>query len=855
MAVGKKYLDLIFRVDTKKAEKSVDGLGKGIKSVGVSGKIASGGLKLMGGGFKAVGMAMKAAGIGLFIGLLSQLTGMFSENQKIMDTFSRIMLKLKPVFDALGEVIAFVAGVLEDLIDMMMGAINWIGSLIGVTDAAAQSQVNMANEVVQLRNDVKLMNAELALTQLAYQKEAELQRQLRDDTSKSIDERIAANEELGRILEEQFEQEVEMANMALELAEKELALDKSNIDLQVAVIEAKTKLAEIDERITSQRSEQLTNLNGLEAERAAKQKERADAVAEQLAAEAKAYEDIRKEMKKNINAVEEDLSLKGQLKSAADEFAKAEAHLETVLNRKISTEQKANKEYQKEINTRRTTIAQLKKELSTDEDLLQKELNKYQKHWDVIGVEFEDLYNQIFSELPEEAQKEFDFDFINEMAQDLESMPDVLLHAERRLEETIRQSFGRADQALIDQMVSVKQKISDARDELSVEGIIPEEGIVDARWLQSTTMHLEWEIDALQSELDTYQELFDENYTIIENRSAAHQTELDNATKEFNETQKKLKLQAQAVVDQFRRTSQQKEIEDVWNTYQEIIDLTAENSTDRIELIKERDAKIIEINNRDAKALLDTIKKNQDKLAEFNKTAQELEIEAVNAKYQVMLDKAAELGLSEIEIEKMKEEEKRRVRESYAEIEAREQKQRNEATINNALSMMKSLLSISQTKSEKAKKQLDDDLKKELITEQQYNTKLQKIEEDQLRKEKKAALLQIGVDTARGISSAVQAGAGLLFPANLFAITSGIAAVLAGVAQAASVLGQSVEGVDDGGVDGGGDDGGDLSGDVPGIPTFGAIETEAPPIQAYVVESDVTNAQALQSELDLQSTL
>ena len=39
------------------------------------------------------------------------------------------------------------------------------------------------------------------------------------------------------------------------------------------------------------------------------------------------------------------------------------------------------------------------------------------------------------------------------------------------------------------------------------------------------------------------------------------------------------------------------------------------------------------------------------------------------------------------------------------------------------------------------------------------------------------------------------------------------------------------------------------------LPTFGAIETEAPPVQAYVVESDVSNAQAIADELALQATL
>ena len=267
MAIGTKELTLVFKAATEKAQKNIDNVGKGLKNVGKSGKIAKGGLLMMGTGFKFVGAALKAAGIGLFITLLAQLTGMFSQNQKVADAFGRIMLKLQPIFQIIGNNIAFVAEVLEKVIDLFTQAIDWIGGLFGVTKDAADATAGYAGDIVRLRKEVKLMNAELALTQLQYQKEAELQRQIRDDTSLTMDERIAANEQLGRILEKQAEEEKEMALVALELAEKELALDSQNIDLQVALIDAKTKLAEIDERITGQRSEQLTNLNSLEKER------------------------------------------------------------------------------------------------------------------------------------------------------------------------------------------------------------------------------------------------------------------------------------------------------------------------------------------------------------------------------------------------------------------------------------------------------------------------------------------------------------------------------------------------------------------------------------------------------------
>ena len=312
MAVGKKEMTLAFKVVADKAKKNIKEVGDGLKKVGTSSKVAQKGLGFMSKGFKGIGVAMKAAGIGLFIGLLGQLTGMFQSNQKTADTFGRIMLKLKPIFQSIGDVIAFVAGVLEGLIDMFSSAISWLGSLIGITDDTADATAGYAEDIVRLRKEVKLMNAELALTQLQYQKEAELQRQIRDDTSKTIDERINANNKLARILERQAQEEQEKALVALELAEKELALERDNADLQVAVIDAKTKLAEIDERITSQRSEQLTNLNSLEQERVDIEKEQSEKRAARLD-ELLALQNKDLEVKKDITN-----SIKDQLKASKD---------------------------------------------------------------------------------------------------------------------------------------------------------------------------------------------------------------------------------------------------------------------------------------------------------------------------------------------------------------------------------------------------------------------------------------------------------------------------------------------------------------------------------------------------------
>ena len=138
---------------------------------------------------------------------------------------------------------------------------------------------------------------------------------------------------------------------------------------------------------------------------------------------------------------------------------------------------------------------------------------------------------------------------------------------------------------------------------------------------------------------------------------------------------------------------------------------------------------------------------------------------------------------------------------------------------------------------------------------------------------KAAALAGILIDTAKGVSGAISAGAALPFPLNLGAIATGVASVMAGIVNANAVL-KKVPGGGDGpdanvsvpsdSGGGGGASGGSTtpaSGFGPQVPNMQAIgsnvagEEFGGATQAYVVESDISNAQALQQELDLQATL
>ena len=131
---------------------------------------------------------------------------------------------------------------------------------------ATVAAVEQANTLVKLRNELILLEAEQRRLILTTQKQAEDQRQIRDDISKTLAVRIEANNKLKEILDQQEKDETKIANKRIQLAEAELALDKNNVELKAAVITAETELADVRERIGGQRSEQLTNEKALEKE-------------------------------------------------------------------------------------------------------------------------------------------------------------------------------------------------------------------------------------------------------------------------------------------------------------------------------------------------------------------------------------------------------------------------------------------------------------------------------------------------------------------------------------------------------------------------------------------------------------
>jgi len=98
-----------------------------------------------------------------------------------------------------------------------------------------------------------------------FLKDAELQRQIRDDETKTFEERIEANNKLNDILQEQQELQREQVQIGITAAQQQYDINASE-ENYIALQESKVAMLELEETITGQLSEQKTNQVGLEKE-------------------------------------------------------------------------------------------------------------------------------------------------------------------------------------------------------------------------------------------------------------------------------------------------------------------------------------------------------------------------------------------------------------------------------------------------------------------------------------------------------------------------------------------------------------------------------------------------------------
>jgi len=149
-------------------------------------------------------------------------------------------------------------------------AISEVGQVVtasvdGISKISISGAIEQAKTNVALKNSALLAAAQQGLLIEQYDRLAEKQRQIRDDESKSISERITANNELGKILEMQEKAMVSQADLQIAAARAELNKN-NNIENQVALTEALANKAGVLAAVEGFRSEQIVNQIALNKE-------------------------------------------------------------------------------------------------------------------------------------------------------------------------------------------------------------------------------------------------------------------------------------------------------------------------------------------------------------------------------------------------------------------------------------------------------------------------------------------------------------------------------------------------------------------------------------------------------------
>ena len=160
--------------------------------------------------------------------------------------------------DAVDALVGVEEGGIEVIKNVAKTALDYVKDLPNqIKDA-----VNEAQALVELEKAAQLAAVQRQKIQLEYQRSAEQLRQIRDDETKSIDERIKANADLLALLEEQTAKEREQIAIQVAFARAEYEKNKTTENL-VALRQAELELIDLTERLEGQRSEALTNQNSL----------------------------------------------------------------------------------------------------------------------------------------------------------------------------------------------------------------------------------------------------------------------------------------------------------------------------------------------------------------------------------------------------------------------------------------------------------------------------------------------------------------------------------------------------------------------------------------------------------------
>ena len=159
-----------------------------------------------------------------------------------------------------------------DIATNFVEAVTEVGTLAtNVAQATADTIKNInldtvledSKKLTALKKNFALLALEQQRLVEQYDLAAETQRQIRDDESKSIEDRIAANEKLNQVLNDQSVAEKAAIQAQLEALELRAKIEGDTNEIVNERFSLNTEMIAIDAKVAGFRSEQLTNENSL----------------------------------------------------------------------------------------------------------------------------------------------------------------------------------------------------------------------------------------------------------------------------------------------------------------------------------------------------------------------------------------------------------------------------------------------------------------------------------------------------------------------------------------------------------------------------------------------------------------
>ncbi len=200
--------------------------------------------------------------------------GLYVRFQELLEVFGYLGKAAKALLtgDFMGAIDAFKeAG--RQTADVITGTDDSFDSLVETVKKGAEAAADYTKKTWKQGEAMTELNKQAEIAEIRaqgliekYDLQAESLRQIRDDERFTIEERIKANEDLAKVLEEQ--EQVMLANAQAVVDAKAAMLDreKDNIEFQKEYMAAVNELAGVQAQVAGFRSEQLMNEMALQRE-------------------------------------------------------------------------------------------------------------------------------------------------------------------------------------------------------------------------------------------------------------------------------------------------------------------------------------------------------------------------------------------------------------------------------------------------------------------------------------------------------------------------------------------------------------------------------------------------------------